>query len=84
MKFVAEINIMPLKNIFDAQGKVVEQVVQTMGYRDVRNIRIGKYITLEVTAKTKEEAMIMVNEICVKVLHSPASEGFEYEITEKE
>ena len=82
MKFIAEINVMPLKALLDPQGKAVGMVIQNNGYAEISNVRIGKHITLEIEAPSKEVAMEKVNEVCTKVLSNPTMEGYEYKITE--
>ena len=82
MKFIAEINVMPLKALLDPQGKAVGLTLHNSGYKEIENVRIGKHITLEIEAPTKESAMERVNEVCAKMLHNPIMEGFEYEIRE--
>ena len=82
MKFLAEINVMPLKALLDPQGKAVGMVMQSNGYTEIANVRIGKHITLEIEAPTKEAAMEKINEACSKVLSNPIMEGYEYRITE--
>ncbi len=80
MKFTADINVMPLKNLLDPQGKAVTNSMHNMGYKEVENVRIGKHITLEIEANTEEEAMKRVNELCSKILSNPVMEGYEYKI----
>jgi phosphoribosylformylglycinamidine synthase len=82
MKFIAEIDVMPLKALLDPQGKAVEMTLNGLGYSDVQNVRIGKHIALEIEATNKEKAMTIVNEICARVLHNPVMEGFEYDLHE--
>ncbi|MDD2279592.1 MAG: phosphoribosylformylglycinamidine synthase subunit PurS [Bacteroidales bacterium] len=82
MKYIAEINVMPLKALLDPQGKAVGMVMQNNGFAEVDNVRIGKHITLEIEAPTKEVAMERVNEACSKVLSNPIMEGYEYRIVE--
>ncbi len=82
MKFIAEINVMPLKALLDPQGKAVGMVMQNTGFSEIANVRIGKHITLEIDAPTKEAAMERVNEACSKVLTNPIMEGYEYRIEE--
>jgi phosphoribosylformylglycinamidine synthase len=82
MKFIAEINVMPLKALLDPQGKAVGMVMQNTGFSEIANVRIGKHITLEIDAPTKESAMERVNEACSKVLTNPIMEGYEYRIEE--
>lgn len=82
MKFIAEINVMPLKALLDPQGKAVTHSMKNIGFTEVSNVRIGKHITLEIEAKSKEIAMERVNEACNKILSNPIMEGFDYTLTE--
>lgn len=83
MKFIAEINVMPLKALLDPQGKAVGMVMQNTGFTEIANVRIGKHITLEIDAPSKEAAMERVNEACAKVLSNPIMEGYEYKLIEQ-
>ena len=56
MKFTAEINVMPLKALLDPQGKTVGANLKNIGLEALTNVRIGKHITLEVEADSKEAA----------------------------
>lgn len=82
MKFIAEINVMPLKALLDPQGKAVTHSMKNIGFTEVSNVRIGKHITLEIEATSKEFAMERVNEACNKILSNPIMEGFDYTLTE--
>jgi len=82
MKFIAEINVMPLKALLDPQGKVVTMSMKNIGFNEISNVRMGKHITFEIEAKSKEIAMERVNEACNKILSNPIMEGYEYVLTE--
>lgn len=78
MKFLAEINVMPLKALLDPQGKAVTMSMHKIGFRDVENVRVGKHITLEIEAPSEEIAMERVTEACNKILTNPIMEGFDF------
>jgi len=82
MKFVAEINVMPLKALLDPQGKAVGMTMHNIGFTDVTNVRVGKHITMEISAPNKDAALEKVNEACAKILSNPVMEGFEYTVKE--
>ncbi len=82
MKFIAEINVMPLKALLDPQGKAVFNSMKNLGFTQVSNVRIGKHITMEIESGSKEEAMARVNEACNKILTNPIIEGYDYVINE--
>ena len=71
MKFRAEIDIMPLKALLDPQGKTVTQNIVNMGLSDINNVRIGKHVTMEVEATSKEEATEKIDLACKKILANP-------------
>ncbi|MBS3768656.1 MAG: phosphoribosylformylglycinamidine synthase subunit PurS [Bacteroidales bacterium] len=81
-KYIAEINVMPLKNLLDPQGKAVFNSMQKMGFEEVSSVRIGKHITMELEAESKEKAMEKVNEACNKILANPVMEGYDYTVEE--
>jgi phosphoribosylformylglycinamidine synthase len=82
MKFVSEIDVMPLKALLDPQGKAVTMTLHNNGYAQIENVRIGKHITLEIEAESKDEAETKVKEICAKLLHNPIMEGYQFTINE--
>lgn len=82
MKFIAEINVMPLKALLDPQGKAVNQSMHNIGFKNVENVRIGKHITLEIEANTRKVAEKKVEEACVKILTNPIMESYEFLIKE--
>jgi len=82
MKYIAEINVMPLKALLDPQGKAVSAVMHNSGFTYIDNVRVGKHITLEIEASNKAEAESRIEEVCRKVLHNPIMEGFEFVVHE--
>ncbi len=82
MKFIAEIDVMPHKALLDPQGKAVTQSMQNLHLPEISGVRIGKHISLEVEAASKEEANQKVEEACKKLLANPIMEYFEIELVE--
>lgn len=82
MKFLAEINVMPLKALLDPQGKAVNSTLHGIGFKEVSNVRIGKHVNLEIEAPSHEVAFEKVTEICSKVLSNPVMEGYDFKLTE--
>ncbi len=62
----AEITIMPLKELLDPQGKAVEQSLHKLGFDNVAQCRIGKFISLKIDAKSADEAKILAEDACKK------------------
>ncbi len=80
MNFRAEIDVMPLKELLDPQGKAVEQGLQKMSFREVDDVRIGKHITIKLSATSKDEASAKIDEACKKLLANPIMEGYKFEV----
>ena len=80
MKFRAEIDVMPHKALLDPQGKTVGQSMASMGLSEIGNVRIGKHITMEVEANSKEEATEKVDAACTQLLANPIMESYSSEI----
>ncbi|MDE0791212.1 MAG: phosphoribosylformylglycinamidine synthase subunit PurS [Bacteroidetes bacterium] len=80
MTFRAEIDIMPLKALLDPQGKAVGNSMANIGLSDISNVRIGKHITMEIKATSKEDASEQVEAACKQMLANPVMESFVFEI----
>jgi len=80
MKFIAEINVMPLKEILDPQGKAVKIGLGNLGINNVSDVRIGKHITMELEASSKEEAEKEVDTACKKLLANLIMENYTYKL----
>lgn len=79
MNFVAEIKIMPLKELLDPQGKAVMGALGNLGIKSINDVRIGKHIQLSMEAASAEEAHAIAEEASQKLLANPVME--EYFIT---
>ena len=79
--FIAEIHVMPLKELLDPQGKAVENGLHNLGF-SVEKVRIGKRITMEINATTLAQANEIAHEACKKLLHNPVMESFEFVVKE--
>jgi len=82
MQYTAHINIMPLKELLDPQGKAVNSSLHNLGLSQIQNVRVGKHITLAVEAKDKAEAEALVTDACKKLLANQVMESFDITITE--
>ncbi len=80
MKFLAEIDIMPLEVLLDPQGKAVTSGLKNLGLDAIENVRVGKHITLEISAENESEAEAKVEEACKKLLANQIMEGFTFSL----
>jgi phosphoribosylformylglycinamidine synthase len=68
--------------VLDPQGKALERSLHTLGYGEVQEVRMGKYLELSVDAISREAAETRVREMCDKLLTNPVIEHYRYEIQE--
>ena len=70
-----------LKNgVLDPQGKAIERSLHTLGFPEVRDVRAGKYIELQVDGESRETAESRIREMCDKLLANPVIEDCRFEI----
>jgi phosphoribosylformylglycinamidine synthase len=64
------------KDVLDPQGKVVNQTIRNMGYKNISSIRQGKYFEIELDETNKDKAKKDVQEICQKLLANVIIEDY--------
>ncbi len=80
MIYTAHITIMPLKDLLDPQGKAVMAGLSSLGLDDIKDVRIGKHITLQISADSPESAKAIAGEATQKLLANPVMEQYEIHI----
>lgn len=80
MKYTVAINVMPLKDLLDPQGKAVLGGLHNLGLSQVNDVRIGKRITLDVEAADEASAKKIAEEAATKLLANQVMEHFEISI----
>lgn len=83
MNFRAEIDVMPLKELLDPQGKAVSHSLEKLNFDGVDDVRIGKHISIKLKAASKEEATTQVENACKKLLANPIMEGYKFELVQE-
>jgi len=68
--------------VLDPQGKAIERSLLTLGYAEVRDVRAGKCLDLEVEEMSRPTAEARVREMCEKLLANPVIEDYRFEILE--
>lgn len=73
--------------LLDAQGRVVQNALHSLGYSNVEQVRIGKYMELAVSFSESENLLQRekkVKEMCDRLLANPVIEDYEFRIEEEE
>jgi phosphoribosylformylglycinamidine synthase len=77
--FRVAIHITPRRGLLDPQGKAVGDALHALGFSGVRDVRIGRFITLELEATDAMDADGAVREMCERLLANPVTEDYEIE-----
>jgi len=80
--FEVKISIMLKKTVADPQGLTVKHALDSLGYKDVDNVRIGKLITMLLKADKKDAAEKQLDKMCRKLLANPIIEDYSFDIKE--
>lgn len=81
MIFTVQIKVMPLKDLLDPQGKAVLGGLDNLGINNVKDVRIGKHIDLQIEAKNKDAAISTATEAAKKLLANPVMEMYEISVS---
>ncbi len=64
------------KDVLDPQGKVIHQALDGMGYKNVEEVRQGKYFEIDVKENDPNKAKEIVEEMCKKLLANLVIENY--------
>ncbi len=64
------------KDVLDPQGKVIHQTLDGMGFKDINEVRQGKYFEIEVKEEDPEKAKDLVENMCKKLLANLVIENY--------
>ncbi|HEY7896917.1 MAG: phosphoribosylformylglycinamidine synthase subunit PurS [Gemmatimonadales bacterium] len=70
------VQIVPRPGILDPQGTAVVGALKSLGFDSVVDVRIGRFMTVDVDAETAQAATAAVQRMCEKLLANPVIEDF--------
>jgi phosphoribosylformylglycinamidine synthase subunit PurS len=70
------------QGVLDPQGKAIERSLHTLGYGEVRDARVGKFLEFEIDARSRAEVEPRIREMCDKLLANTVIEDYRFEIQE--
>ncbi|WP_029522712.1 MULTISPECIES: phosphoribosylformylglycinamidine synthase subunit PurS [unclassified Persephonella] len=74
--------IKPRKGVLDPQGRAVAENLRSLGFSDVKDVKVGKYIEVYVQHSDKEKAIEEAKEMAKKALVNEIIEDYEFEVVE--
>jgi phosphoribosylformylglycinamidine synthase subunit PurS len=77
---IARVIVTPKPVVNDPQGLTVKQGLATLGFRDVNDVRVGKYIEVNLDTNSEHEAREQVEAMCRQLLANHVIEDFRFDI----
>jgi phosphoribosylformylglycinamidine synthase subunit PurS len=81
---LAQIHVTFKEGVLDPQGKTVHNALNDLGYNEVLDVNIGKYLEIKLDSASKEEAEIRVREMCERLLANTVIESFRFNLVPAE
>ena len=66
--------------VLDPAGQATEQTLARLGFEDVKGVRIGKYIELELPGDDRKGVAARVEEMCRRLLANTVIEDYRVEV----
>ncbi len=76
-RYRLSIHIVPRRGILDPQGKAVTDALHSLGFPQVNEVRVGRYLVVDTDADSAEAARAQAKAMCEKLLANPVTEDFE-------
>ena len=81
---VAKIHITFKNGVLDPQGKAVHHALKDLGYSEVSEIQIGKYLEVRLNGISREEAETRVKEMCEQLFANTVIESYQFTLDSAE
>ncbi|MBD1911803.1 MULTISPECIES: phosphoribosylformylglycinamidine synthase subunit PurS [unclassified Leptolyngbya] len=79
--YQAKIYVTLRPSVLDPAGTAVQSGLQHMGYDNVEQVRIGKYVEVKLTAADEAAAKTQLDQICDQLLANPVIENYRFELS---
>ena len=81
---LAKIHVTFKEGVLDPQGKTVHHALNDLGYEEVLDVHIGKYLEIKLDLASEKEAEIRVREMCERLLANTVIESFRFKLVSTE
>ena len=76
----AKIHVTLKQGILDPQGKAIEHALESLGFKNAENVRVGKYMELDLRETDRMKAEAQIKSMCEKLLANTIIEEYRYEL----
>lgn len=77
---VAKVYVTLKPSILDPQGRTVKSALESLGFKGIDTVRMGKYIEVHLKSRSPASAKKEVERMCQKLLANPVVETYRVEV----
>lgn len=81
LQYTAQIYVTLRPSVLDPAGVAVQSGIKHLGYENIDQVRIGKYIQLNLWAASEAEASQQLHQVCDRLLTNPVIENYRFDLT---
>ncbi len=75
---IAKIHVTLKRGVLDSRGKAVHHALNDLGYSEVQDVHLGKYMEVSLSGLSEQEAQTRVTEMCEKLLANTVIESYRF------
>lgn len=83
MSFLARVYVTPKAAVLDPAGKAVASSLHSIGFPEVADVRLGKYIEVRLEAENASAAKARAEEMCRRLLANEVIEDFRFDLEQE-
>ena len=80
---LAKVTVTPREGVLDPQGKAVVHSLHALGYDEVDDVRIGKYMEVRLGTSDRARAKFRVREMCDRLLANGVIEDYRFDLVDE-
>lgn len=74
--FLIEVRITPRPGLLDPEGNAIQHALESLGFDETQDVRVGKAIFLTLSAESEQAAVASAEAMSRKLLANPVTEDF--------
>ena len=80
--YKAKIYVTLKESVLDPQGKTIKHALESLEFKGVEDVRLGKYFVVTLDVEKKADAEERIEVMCRKLLVNPVIEAFSFDLEE--
>ncbi|MBP9015078.1 MAG: phosphoribosylformylglycinamidine synthase subunit PurS [Candidatus Atribacteria bacterium] len=82
MKYRGKVIVTLKPGVFDPQGVTIRSALHTLSYREVEEVKVGKYFEIILELENYSQAEKRLQGMCDQLLSNPVIESYSYQLEE--